>query len=198
MLSYKKAEIEKLFTPLAHLLRNVNPNLLTILGSIPPILFFVFLINKWFLAAIIAFLGSFLDMIDGMIARKYNKVSSFGGFLDSTIDRISNFFVITAFSFAGIVRWEITTPLLLFAFLTSYIRAQGGLRSKKGADFASGVGIIEHSERMIMIVFSVVLFMIYPNVLLYGLNLAELTLIILTILSLFTVIQRIKYAYENL
>jgi len=54
-------------------------------------------------------------MLDGMVARKYHKVTAYGGFLDSTMDRVADFLIITAFSFGGIVRWEIVAPLLLFA-----------------------------------------------------------------------------------
>src|SRR6266480_3377794 len=102
MLTDKKPLAEKYLTSFADLFQHMNPHLLTLLGSIPSLLFFFFVINHWYVAAIIAFLGNIFDLVDGMVARKYNKVTAFGGFLDSTLDRVSDFLIITAFAFAGI------------------------------------------------------------------------------------------------
>lgn len=198
MLSSKKPQIEKYLDPLAEKLSFVHPNVLTLIGSIPPLLFFVFVINRWYFLAIVAFLGTFFDTIDGMIARKYNKVTNFGGLLDSTMDRVSDFLIISAFSFGNVVKWEITAPLLLFSYLTSYIRAQGGVRNKGDANFASSVGIIERSERLGIIFIGFIAFLFFPTIIIMQLNLFEWILIILTFLSLVTVIQRMLYASKNL
>ncbi len=198
MLSDKKPKIENYFEPLAKGLSRVNPNTLTLLGSIPSLLFFVFVIKHLYFWALIAFLGNILDIVDGMVARKYGKVTEFGGFLDSTMDRFSDFVTITAFSFGGIVRWEIVAPLLLFSFLTSYIRAQGGIRDKGNADFAIGTGIIERPERLALMFISFAVYLMFPGILINGLNIAELIFVLLTLLSFYTVVQRIMYAYKKL
>jgi len=195
MLSYKKPSVEKYLEPFVGLFKNVNPNVLTLLGSIPSLLFFVFLIMHWYFLAIIAFAGSIFDLIDGMIARKYNKVTAFGGFLDSTLDRVSDFFIITAFAFSGIVRWEIAAPLLLFSFLISYTRSRGEL-ANSSVSFA--VGLIERTERLILTITALVLYMLFPNVILWGLNIAEITFVILVVLSFYTFIQRVLHAYRKL
>jgi archaetidylinositol phosphate synthase len=195
MLTQQKSIIENLLSPVASLFKSVNPNVLTLLGSIPSLLFFVFVLNHWYFVALLALLGNFFDLIDGMVARKYNKVTAFGGFLDSTFDRISDFFIITAFGFAGIVRWEIVTPLLLFSFLTSYIRSRGEL-AKSGVSFA--VGLIERTERLIIITIALLLYMFLPTLSFSGFNVAEVTLVLLILLSLYTVFQRIIHAYKNL
>src|SRR5258708_3823022 len=145
MLSAKKKTLERYLNPFVKYLANVSPNTLTLLGSIPPLLFFVFMINHWYFIALIALVGNGFDMIDGLVARSYHKVTNFGGFLDSTMDRFADFLTITAFAFANIVRWEIAMPLLLFAYLTSYIRSRGELANPK-VNFA--MGLIERSERL--------------------------------------------------
>ncbi len=198
MLSIVKPQIEKYFEPLASALSGVNPNVLTLIGSIPPLLFFVFVVNGMYFLATIAFIGSLLDLLDGMVSRKQNKVTSFGGFLDSTMDRIGDFLTITAFSFAGIVRWEITAPVLLFSFLISYIRAQGGVRSEKRANFANGIGLIERTERYLLTIIALIFYAIFQNISLSGFNLAELIFLVLGALSLYTVYQRFRYAYKTL
>jgi phosphatidylglycerophosphate synthase len=195
MLSHKKTHLEKYFEPLASRLSRVNPNLLTLVGSIPSLFFFVFLNYHWYVPALIIFLGMSLDMLDGLVARRWNKTTAFGGFLDSFMDRVSDFLVITAFSFSGLVRWNIAAPLLLFAFLTSYARSRGEL-AKTGANFA--VGIIERTERLMLIFIALLFYTFVPNLTVNGFNAAEVVFIIIGILSLITVLQRIYYAYKQL
>jgi len=195
MLSAQKQTVEKYLNPLVKHLSYVSPNTLTLLGSIPPILFFGFIIYHWYILALIALVGNGFDMLDGMVARKYHKVTSFGGFLDSTMDRFADFLLITAFAFAGIVSWKIVAPFLLFAYLTSYVRSRGELANPK-VSFA--VGLIERSERIALIFFSLLLFIIFPASYFFGLNIAEVAFLFLTLLSLYTVIQRIAHAYKYL
>ncbi len=84
-----------------------------------------------FLAAWLLILASACDMLDGAVARIAKKTSRFGGFLDSTIDRMSDFAV-----FAGIVIYYarqdqanltfVLAGMLAFfnAFMISYTRAR--------------------------------------------------------------------------
>ncbi len=174
----------------------VNPNILTLIGSIPPLLFFVFVIYHFYFLAVLAFLGNVFDAIDGMVARKYHKVTNFGGFLDSTLDRVSDFLFITAFAFGGIVRWEIITPLLLLSFLTSYTRARGETASSNHAQFT--IGIIQRGERLVFIFAAFLLYVFFPRIVIFGLNIAEFIFILLIFLSTYTVIQRIIHAYKKL
>ncbi len=198
MLSKFKKPVEKVLEPFIEPLSKVDPNVLTVLGSVPPLLFFIAIITGNYILALFAFIGNLFDLIDGMVARKYKKVTPFGGFLDSTLDRVGDFLLITPFAFAGIVGWEIVAPLLLFAFLTSYMRAQGGLRSKDGANFAAGVGIVERTERLGIIFFSLLLYTFMPNMVLAGVNIMEISFLLLGILSFYTVLQRITHAYKKL
>src|ERR1022692_4479651 len=61
----------------------INPNLLT---------FFGLLVNCWaaVLFAMVIFIAAFLDMLDGQVARREKRVTAFGAFFDSTLDRYSN------------------------------------------------------------------------------------------------------------
>ena len=134
-------------------------------------------------------------MLDGIVARKFNRVSAFGGFLDSTLDRMSDFFFITPFAFAGIVSWWIVMPFLLCSFMTSYMRSRGELANPK-VSFA--VGILERTERLIGIFFTLFLYMLLPSLTIGGLTIAEAGFLLLGILSAVTVIQRFLHAYKKL
>jgi archaetidylinositol phosphate synthase len=195
MLSNKKSTVEPYLFPIVKHLSGVSPNTLTLLGSIPPILFFVFIVyHMYFWGLIMLFLSGF-DMLDGMVARKYHKVSAFGGFLDSTIDRIADFLIITAFAFGGIVSWNIVAPLLLFAYLTSYVRSRGELANSK-VSFA--MGLIERPERLVFIFLALLFYMLFPTFNVVNMNIAEITCIFIAVLSFYTVFQRIMHAYKNL
>jgi archaetidylinositol phosphate synthase len=195
MLSAQKPTIEKYLNPLVKYFAALNPNTLTLLGSIPPLLFFVCIILHWYILALIALIGSGFDMIDGMVARKYHKITAFGGFLDSTIDRVADFLIITAFAFGGIVRWEIAAPFLLFAYLTSYVRSRGELANPR-VSFA--MGFVERPERLILIFLALFFYMLFRTTTVATCNIAEIIFILIALLSLYTVVQRIAHAHKNL
>lgn len=195
MLSRHKTSLEHYLEPVAVRLHKISPNILTLVGSIPSLLFFVFLLNHWYVAALLIFIGNAFDMVDGMVARKYNKTTAFGGFLDSFMDRISDFLIITAFAFSDIVRWDIAAPLLLFAYLTSYARSRGELANNT-VSFA--LGLIERTERLILIFLALLFYTLSPNLLIFDLNLAEVLFLLTSALSLYTVLQRIMHAYKHL
>jgi CDP-diacylglycerol--glycerol-3-phosphate 3-phosphatidyltransferase len=192
--SYKKVA-ESVLEPLVKPLAKVHPNLLTLLGSIPSLLFFVAVLSHQYVFALFTFILQLFDLLDGMVARKYKKVSNFGGFFDSTMDRVADFLLITAFAFGGIVRWEIVAPLLLFSYLTSYMRSRGELANPK-VSFA--VGIVERTERILLLLVSLLLYALFPKISIWGLNTAELLLLLITVLSFYTVLQRFTLAYKEL
>ena len=50
----------------------------------------------YWLAAVVFVLGSLLDILDGALARAGGKTTPFGAFIDSTTDRVSEGFMLTA------------------------------------------------------------------------------------------------------
>lgn len=196
MLSTLKPVAEKSLQPVARVLKNVNPNLLTITGLFIPVLFFAAVVNGMYGWALFILVLHAADMLDGMVARSQNRVTAFGGFLDSTIDRFADFTVIAAFAFAGLVSWEITAPLLMLTYLISYIRSRTELAAKN--KLTASVGLIERTERFIFVFVGLALYAIWPNAAFWGQNLITLTFIVLGFLSLVTVLQRVVFAYDKL
>src|ERR1700674_2627400 len=72
------------------------------------------------------------DVLDGTVARRSNKSSTFGAFLDSTLDRLADGFVLGGIAvFYATSRIHGSVPLMITAllglvgaFLTSYTRAR--------------------------------------------------------------------------
>lgn len=73
----------------------VSPNQWTILSLILVLIVFYFLINQNFLIAFIFCIFTIsIDIVDGAVARTTNKVTKFGAYLDTIIDRFIEFFII--------------------------------------------------------------------------------------------------------
>ena len=170
--------------------------MISLLGLIFPVLFFVFVLRQWYWWALLVFIFNGVDMLDGMVARATGKVTPFGGFLDSTIDRFADFTVIAAFGFAHIVSWNIIMPLVLLTYLISYIRSRIELAANN--TLTANVGIIERTERLLGIFIGLLLYALFPQVTLWGQNVMELVCLSLIVLSVITVGQRVAFAYKKL
>lgn len=196
MLSQFKPTIDKKVQSLVTPLANVDPNTLTIIGIVPSILFFIAILKHQLVWAMIFYLGNVFDLIDGAVAKKFHKITAFGGFLDSTLDRISDFLIISSLGFAHIVSWEIVICLLFVSYLVSYARSRAELAAKGNINVA--VGLIERTERLILIFAGLLLYWAFPGVQINRFNILELTFLLLTAFSAITFLQRVMFAYKKL
>jgi len=73
---------------------HINPNILTIVGvAINVASGMLFGFGMFFWAGIVLIVANLFDMLDGQVARLSGRVTSFGGFLDSSLDRLSDMVV---------------------------------------------------------------------------------------------------------
>ncbi len=136
----------------------VHPNVITILGFllslIPPVFY---AIGKPIIGAVLLILTNIFDSIDGTLARMSKKETRFGAFLDSSLDRFSEFAL-----FLGIAYYFRNEPLNLFltliamfgSFMVSYTRARAeGLDEAiaKGDDDRMKVGPMDRTFRILYI-----------------------------------------------
>ncbi len=190
---------EKALRPVAAKMTRMSPNAISLLGLIFPVLFFWFVQEGWYWWALVAFVFNSVDMLDGMVARAQNKVTAFGGFLDSTIDRFADFTVLAAFAFAHITSWSIVAPLLLASYLISYIRSRTELAAySNGKKLTASVGVIERTERLLVVFAALAVYALFPHATIAHQNWASALLFVLTVLSVFTVGQRVAFAYKEL
>ncbi|MFX1234678.1 MAG: CDP-alcohol phosphatidyltransferase family protein [Promethearchaeota archaeon] len=155
-----KFRLRRIFHPLIKLMAKglirigVSPNLATCIMLIFSIMsfFLLVLLSSLLLFSIFIFLTGLFDGIDGTIARLINKSSTFGGFFDSVMDRISEFIIFLALIFYS---WENTLwniidvkIILIISFMAtlmiSYLRARGEVIIKGDFDF----GLMARSERL--------------------------------------------------
>jgi CDP-diacylglycerol--glycerol-3-phosphate 3-phosphatidyltransferase/CDP-diacylglycerol--inositol 3-phosphatidyltransferase len=156
MLERFRAFWTKVFAPIGNLLirLGVSPDAVTLVGTIGvcagALVFFPrgdLLVGVLVITAFV-----FSDMIDGYMARTTGRVSKFGAFWDSTLDRIGDgaIFIGLSLYFA----WEEPSRLylvlslvcLLMGGVTSYARSRG-----ETLGFSVKVGIAERADRLVAI-----------------------------------------------
>src|SRR6266851_7718435 len=72
-------------------LSRIHPNVLTFLGLvINTCAAFLFAAGSFRAAGLVVILAALFDMVDGRVARETNRVTRFGGFFDSVLDRYSD------------------------------------------------------------------------------------------------------------
>ena len=130
-----------------------------------------------------------LDVMDGAVARITGRVSRFGGFLDSTFDRISDFAVLGGIALSGIVDWRLVMFTVFGSFLVPYCRARGEAAGSTGM----AVGIAERAERQVILALVSLIHPIIAQV-----NLLQAGVVIIGILAWVTVGQRILAAKRTL
>jgi CDP-diacylglycerol---glycerol-3-phosphate 3-phosphatidyltransferase len=168
----------------------VTPNQLTALGFSLNIVAAVLLFEELYIPAGIVFLvGSIIDILDGALARLRNQATSFGAFIDSTTDRVSEGFVLGA---AALVlarqgtTWGVAAIFVALtgSFLVSYTRARAESLGLDGK-----AGLMGRAERVVLL--AAVILLSPLGVLPWGIAL-------LAALTTFTVGQRIYSVHRQL
>jgi CDP-diacylglycerol--glycerol-3-phosphate 3-phosphatidyltransferase len=73
---------------------HINPNILTVIGVALNVgCGLLFGLGHFFWAGIALIVANLFDMLDGQVARLSGRVTRFGGFLDSSLDRLSDMVV---------------------------------------------------------------------------------------------------------
>ncbi len=184
-----KFRLRRIFRPLvkrvAHLLSRVglSPNLATIIMLSFSIISFILLVflSNLLLFSIFIFATGFFDGVDGAIAREQGRVTKFGGFFDSLMDRISEFVIFLALLIYkwnsvlwGIFDMKIIILISFFSsIMISYLRARAEVFFKGDFDF----GLMARSERLFYIVVTMLVanFIGYVNEFLFVFMLLVLT-----------------------
>ncbi|HEY3528335.1 MAG TPA: CDP-alcohol phosphatidyltransferase family protein [Nocardioides sp.] len=187
-----------LWAPLGDLLlrMGVSPNAVTLVGTLGVCAgALVCFPQGWLLAGVLIITAFvFSDMIDGYMARTSGQISSFGAFLDSTLDRIGDAAIFGGLAVyyigPGDSEWRAALAIycLTMGSVTSYARARAeslGMQAK--------VGIAERSDRLVSILVMTGLadllrLLGVPDGVMW---LIPITLGVLAVASTVTVVQRI-------
>lgn len=193
MLTKLKKKVQQLLSTEARIVHKVGltPNMISVLGIVLSVLAAVAYAMGLsqpllLLAAVFLLLASgFFDTLDGVLARNFQQATVFGGFFDSLLDRYADAIVYSGIIIGGLcdVSWGLAA--LAGSMLVSYSRA----RAEAAGIKMESVGLAERAERMLILaVASIAAFFWLPSL--------NWGIIVLAILSNFTVLQRGLHAYR--
>jgi CDP-diacylglycerol--glycerol-3-phosphate 3-phosphatidyltransferase/CDP-diacylglycerol--inositol 3-phosphatidyltransferase len=191
MLEHIRGLVTSIISPVARLLLRlgVSPDAVTLVGTIATCSAALWFAPRGDLvvAALSVTVFALFDLLDGTMARMSGRVSTFGAFLDSTLDRIADAVVFGAviLYFAGTGDSMFGASMALWCLVTgvstSYARAKA-----EALGFTARVGIMERADRLVVLGIAAIAAQLTdePLVLAWGLAL-------LGALSTMTVAQRI-------
>ena len=163
-----------------------TPNILTFIGFIINLVaayLFAYGYFRW--AACVIILAGLFDMLDGRVARVTHRVTPFGGFLDSVLDRYSDLsLLIGLLVFYGRINrfWYVTLVAvgMIGSVMVSYTRARA-----ENLIPSCKVGFLERPERVVLFIIGA-LFDRMASV-----------LWIIAVLSNITVIHRVVHTWQQ-
>lgn len=189
MLNHLRPALGRVLTPIGEGVARtgVTPNMITIMGTVGvtggALGFYPRGHLFWGTLVITAFV--LFDMLDGAVARVTGKITKWGAFLDSSMDRVAD-----AAIFSGLILWFAgkgdnapLAALALFCLVAGAVVSYAKARAE-GLGYTCDVGIAERGERLIVGLVAAGLHGLgVPNALHVG-------LIILAVASTVTVAQR--------
>jgi CDP-diacylglycerol--glycerol-3-phosphate 3-phosphatidyltransferase len=155
-----RARVRNAVTPIALAAGKVGltPNSLTVIGFlISGVAAAAAAQQLWLAAAALVIFGGSFDMLDGGLARAQNRVTRFGAFLDSTLDRwgegVVYIGIVAGASAAGyVVGAVLAAAAAVSSFQVSYTRAKA-----ESLDLHGEVGIAPRAERLVLLTIGLVL-----------------------------------------
>src|SRR5216684_2689234 len=167
-------------------LSRIHPNVLTFLGLLINIVAAFLLAAGHFQAAALVVIGAGLfDMVDGRVARETNRVTRFGGFFDSVLDRYSDLALLV-----GMLVWYgsinrpfyvvLTAIAMTGSVMVSYTRARA-----ENTIPTCKVGFMERPERVVLVIIGALF-----------LRMAQV-LWVIAVLSNLTVVHRMIFTWQE-
>ncbi|MDP7081049.1 MAG: CDP-alcohol phosphatidyltransferase family protein [Candidatus Undinarchaeales archaeon] len=152
MLSQLRPQLAPFFESMARSTTSVttNPFVFTMLGLVTSLGASVLIVKgMWLYAAFAIGLVGIFDVLDGALARVTGTVTTFGGFLDSVVDRFTEMFILTGLLLSGAVPATWCMLALFGSLMVSYTRA----RAESLLDDIPMGGIGQRAERLVVLAF---------------------------------------------
>ncbi|HLE37839.1 MAG TPA: CDP-alcohol phosphatidyltransferase family protein, partial [Candidatus Acidoferrales bacterium] len=133
----------------------------------------------------VIFFAGFLDMLDGQVARRRNRVTAFGAFYDSTLDRYSDMAL-----YMGLLVYYAVIGRTAYVVLAAVATAGSVMVSYARARAESliptcKVGFMERPERLVLLILGGAFNRMAP------------ALWVIAVVSTITVIHRIVYTWQE-
>src|SRR5437660_8252147 len=167
-------------------LSRIHPNVLTFIGLVINVwAAFLFAAGRFRAAGLVVLGAGLFDMVDGRVARETNRVTKFGGFFDSVLDRYSDLLLLMGLLvyYASINRFfyiVLTAIVMTGSVMVSYTRARAECTIPK-----CKVGFLERPERVVLIIIGALFDRMAP------------VLWVIAMLSNLTVVHRMIYTWQE-
>jgi CDP-diacylglycerol--glycerol-3-phosphate 3-phosphatidyltransferase len=191
-----KPAVNRFIEPIARLAirARITPNAVTVGGTLGTALAAMYFYPRGdlFIGTLVIIFFALSDLFDGAIARlSKTGASAWGGFLDSTCDRITDSVILGSLAIYCILEdlaiYPVIIATIVFGFLVPYIRAKA-----EAFGISCTVGIAERTERLIIALTAIGF---------HGLGVPYILAILmwlLLILSAVTAVQRVVVVYRGL
>lgn len=175
-------------------LGRVSPGTITILSLLLAILFSVSFYYGFLIISFFLLIGSaYLDALDGAVARKFQKESKRGDFLDHLFDRYSDFVILFGITISVFGNLYFGVVAIAGTFLSSYVGTQSqavGLTRMYG-------GFPGRADRLVIILAVTVVQIFTPKLLLFGFFVSSWMLLFLGVAGFVNSIYRAALAYRS-
>jgi len=162
--------------------------------SLVPVLVAVYALmyGQFIIAGLLFILSSFLDMVDGAVARHTGTATKKGAYLDTIVDRYVEVIIIFGILLAGLPGFLMPTYawILLYLFgglMTTYAKAAAKEKELIGSGTELKGGLLERAERLIILFIGIIIASINPVYLTY-------VIAALAVLTNISALQRIGIA----
>ncbi len=134
----------------------VHPNILTAIGvSINVGCAVLFGFGEFFWAGIVLIVANVFDMLDGNVARLTGNVTKFGGFLDSSLDRLSDmvaFLGIMIFYAGNSPQHSLLNVFLAGVGMIGSVMVSYTTARSEGLGVKANVGFLQRPERIVLLI----------------------------------------------
>lgn len=179
----------------------IHPNILTAIGvSINVGCGVLFGMGEFFWAGIVLIVANLFDMLDGNVARLTGNVTRFGGFLDSSLDRVSDmvcFIGIMIFYASNIPQHSILNVFLGGVGLVGSVMVSYTTARSESIGIKSNVGFLQRPERIVLFIIGALSTWDWNSTSFFA-NRMPQVLWVLAIGSLWTFIQRMYHTWKEL
>src|SRR5258707_8790570 len=135
---------------------HISPNILTLIGvSINVGSGVLFGFGAFFWAGIVLIVANLFDMLDGNVARLTGKVTKYGSFLDSSLDRLSDmviFLGIIIFYARNVPQHSLLNVFLAGLGMIASVMVSYTTARSEGLGVKANVGFLQRPERIVLLI----------------------------------------------
>lgn len=179
----------------------IPPNVLTLIGvTINLACGVLFGFGEFFWAGIVLIVANLFDMLDGNVARLTGRVTKYGSFLDSTLDRLSDmasFLGIMVFYARDTAHHSTLNVFLGGAGMIASVLVSYTTARSEGLGVKANVGFLQRPERVVLFIIGALSTWSWASENFFA-NRMPQVLWVLAIGSIWTLVQRMIYIRREL